>query len=173
MRTKSLAAVLSVITVALLAQPAVAAEDGFKFPNLNPFRSQKTGIPVPVRNKPEPTFSLPKLPSLPALPKPNLPTLTMPKLELPSLVSSPRRNEPSSWTRLNSSTKKMFAKTKSVLMPWSEKSIPVRSPTGSNLRRVARQPKKPSLISNWFGTRTSEPTVNSVNDYLALPRPTP
>lgn len=173
MRTKSLPAVVSLIILTILARSTMAAEGGFKFPNLNPFKSQQTRSSEPVRNKPERAFSLPKLPSPPSLPKPNLPTLTMPKLELPTLSSSPRNNEPSSWTRLNRSTKNLFAKTKSALMPWSQKSTSVRPPTGSGIQRVARQPKKPSLMPDWFGTRNDESDVTSVNDYLALPRPTP
>ncbi len=168
MRTVSVVLLCSLVTVATPASQATA-EDGFKFPNLIPFKSKQTR---PLRNKPDRPLNLPKLPPPPSLTLPDLPTLNMPKLELPKLGVTTKRNEPSTWTRLNRSTKNLFTKTKSALMSWGEKPSQ-GSPRRRGSQRVARQADKPSLMSNLFGTRSEKPEVDSVNDYLALPRPMP
>ena len=142
----------------------VHAEEGFQFPDLNPFKTASTPAEIPSDNPSRP-FSLPKLPSAPALPKPTLPKLSLPKLEMPSFGNTSRAPTPSPLEKLNRGTKSLLTKTRSVLMPWSEPS--------TEGQRVAQQPKRSSFFPSWLGTRKEADEVDSVNAYLALPRPSP
>lgn len=163
---------------AVLAAPAAAqSQEGFKLPNLNPFRKASSSTPdlapngFPAATEPPPSnwaFQLPKLPA-PNLPKPTLPklpNLTMPKL--PPLAPNGERNPgPSTWQKLSRGTKDFFSKTKSTLMPWADNKAPVRT------AQAPRTVKQPSFVDNLFGGKREDREINSVNDYLALPRPTP
>jgi hypothetical protein len=127
-----------------------------------------------------PWISLPK-PKLPALPKPSMPKLSLPtwgSSEPTKTVSKARKQEePSTWEKLNSGTKNLYAKTKRTLMPWTaddekstarSKSQPARR-TARSTSSKSKTEKKP-FFSSWLETHTEEKPVETVNDYLALPR---
>lgn len=171
MKTSSIR-LMVLLSLLLQATPTSSAEESFKFPNINPFRSKAVqSTEKATENK----FRLPSLPAPPSLPKPTLPALpalSIPKFELPKIMASERRStEPSAWDRFNRSGKQFLTKTKTTLMPWSNKSAKQAAPTGTNPYRVARRPEKQSFMSNLFGTQEEEPEIDSVNKYLALPRP--
>jgi hypothetical protein len=127
-----------------------------------------------------PWITLPK-PKLPTLPKPSLPKLSLPTWGTTQTTQSMARSraaeEPSAWEKLNSGTKSFFSKTKQTLMPWTadEESSTARkksSPTRRTARATTSKPKqeKKPFFSSWLETRTEEKPIETVNDYLALPR---
>ena len=165
---------------------------------VNPFAQPAAGsrgVSARVSDEPDAQqrrgFSLSKL-SLPKLPKPSLPKPSMPKFELPKLkmpkISMPKwtkkeasRNAgPSPWEKLNSGTKRMFAKTRSTLMPWATNGKPpVRRATGSRTRvasnrgsRAASSGEKRSIFSSFLPSAEPEAKpILTTSDFLSQPRP--
>lgn len=153
------------LAFALAATHVAAGEDGFKFSDLNPFHTTSSRTDEGTRNG----LRLPSLPSPPSLPKPSVPKFpdwSLPKLELPKAPSAVRKaNTPSTWTRISRGTSSIFNKTKTTLMPWT-----AEKPRPKPSSRVASRPEKPSFIENLFGAREREQKIETVNDYLKLPR---
>lgn len=140
-----------------------------------------------------PGFSFPKL-SLPKLPTPSLPKMELPKLQMPKFAMpqwsrpEPARNtEPSTWEKLNNSTKNAFTKTRDTLMPWAAKDEPPpprhatgnRSSTGMTRSRVSSSrsssestPDKKSFFSSLFTSPESDDKpIETTNDFLSQRRP--
>ncbi|MBC8350502.1 MAG: hypothetical protein H8E66_00850 [Planctomycetes bacterium] len=148
--------------------------------------------PEPVAER-KPRFSLPKLslPKLPtpSLPKPKMPNFKLPKLQMPqwAMKDKPRNPGPSTWQKLNSGTKSMFAKTRDTLMPWTvnDTKPTVRHATGnsnstgfsrtrvaSNRGSSAPPAKKKSLLSSFLPSPEPEPRrIESTSDFLSQERP--
>jgi hypothetical protein len=174
---------LALLACGVVLAPRLLAEDGgIQFPSFNPFASRDESDqpqrPTSDENSDTGGFSWP------TLPKPKLPTLprpTLPKLGLPSWGSSddsPARrtsNEPSMWEKVNSGTKNLFTKTKQTLMPWtaddskSARSSGARRPTRTSSRPKSKSNKK-SILSSWLSQGEEEKPIQTVNDYLSLPR---
>lgn len=178
---------------------AAADEDDLQLPAFNPFggdADQAIATEAPKRrsleretvkvsdDEPEKTgFAWPSLPKpkLPSLPKPSLPKLSMPAWASMPGKSKPRpADEPSTWDKINSGTKSLISNTKNVLMPWSaEEEKPVRTSARTRTSRTtpktasrtrSKSEKKPSILSSWFSPKEEEKPIETVNDYLSLPR---
>jgi hypothetical protein len=129
-----------------LAIPAAFAE-GWKMPNLNPFKKASAS---PDRAKA--SFS------------DNAKSGGLPKFAMPTWPSQSKKSQgPSTMQKLNKNTKEFFGKTKNVLMPWSTSS---QKPTDS------RKAKKKSFFSSWIPKpkREKEPP-KTVTDFLGQERP--
>jgi hypothetical protein len=164
----------------------LVAEDS---PIVDPFKSPTPGnrvVSASVSDAADATekaaLSLPHL-ALPKLPKPNLPKLKMPKMSMPRWTkrgNSPRTG-PSTWDKLNSGTKNMFAKTRDTLMPWASKKKPtVRRATGSRTRVASNRSnrnngsssEKKSLFSSLLPAPAPEENrIETTSDFLRQPRP--
>jgi hypothetical protein len=184
---KSTTLAVALVCSALAAPAYVApvyAQNGFQVPNLNPFKkvssSSDVAVPGNVVDEPEtsgtPGFRLPRLPS-PSLPKPKLPSL--PKFQLPkfAMPQRPAATGPSTWNRVNNGTRTFFAKTKTAIMPWTVPRDDTREAGSSSTRRVASgsrtgRNKRQNLMSALFRPQEKAAEIESVNDYLDLPRPT-
>jgi hypothetical protein len=141
--------------VLFVAVTAIRADDGFSFPNLNPFAAKKTDA------------------------KPAKTRVSDQSARAP--VMSPRKpSEPSTWEKMGTGTKNFFTKTGEVLMPWKTPSTPApaqvsptgtrRSYSGSSMSKKP-EPKKKSLFSSWFGGEEEPQQQMDVNEFLAQPRP--
>lgn len=133
------------LTSLTLAIPAAFAE-GWKMPNLNPFKKAsaspdraKASFSDNVKSGGRPKFAMPGWPA-----------------------QSKRQNGPSTMQKLNQNTKKLFGKTKNALMPWST----AKKPTGS------RTAKKKSFFSSWIPKpKPRKEPPQTVTDFLGQERP--
>ena len=155
----------AVCVACLLAIPA-RAEDGWKMPNLNPFKKSDEPPPRKRASRNADSKSGWSLPSL--NPWSSSTTKT-------STARKPAANEPSMWNKMTTGTKNVMTKTKDTLNPW-KKDEPVvrRPPTGLNLgSSTARKPeKKPGMFSSWMKKEkeySDGPLIP--NEWLAQPRP--
>ena len=84
---------------------------------------------------------------------------------------------PSTLGRLNSNTKRFFAKTKQVLTPWSDKKPKQAKPksvTGNFMpfsRKAKSTSTRPSLFSSWFAKEQTKPKPSTVSEFLGQPKP--
>lgn len=123
--------------------------------------------------------SLPK-PKFPALPKPTLPKLPLPLWSTSKAMEKPRMTEePSTWQKFNNGTKSLLTKTKQTLMPWTatdEEKSPrkaasvARRPSRSTSAVKNKPAEKKSFFSSWFTHQEEQKPIETVNDYLSLPR---
>lgn len=147
------------------ATPAMA--QGWKMPDFNPFDRKEPqrvrttiGDEMPARSgwslpRPKlPKLAMPQL-RMPALPKPKLPEMRLPRLSMPGSRKMPG-SQPSAWNRFNDGTKQFFTKTKDVLTPWDN---------GSDKGK----PKK-TFFSSWLPKKEEPKPIQSVDDFLALPK---
>jgi len=165
-----------------------AEDDGFRFPNLNPFSRESTTIPkgdVDALDLPQsttPSWGLPswELPSWQfpkwELPKWKLPQINVPKIELTdwSLFPQSAPQEPTAWEKFNTGRKSFWGKTRNTFLPWTATEV------GNPLGRESRQGTRPgaraseSEVSFWerlFGvTQESPPSPQTANEFLALPK---
>jgi hypothetical protein len=137
------------LVASLVCAPQALAE-GWKVPNLNPFK--KTSAKT---NRAQASFT------------DHVKSAGMPKFSLPSWPGATkskekRSREPSTMQKLGRNTKAFFGKTKRVLMPWSTS----KKPTGS------RTPKKKSFFGSWWpGSKPKRQTPKTVTDFLGQERP--
>ena len=169
MGTRIVAVVVACLCSTVFA-PNVLGQEGIGLPKLNPFKKEAADAPSDAG---ESALRLPNLPT-PTLPSlPPLPSFTLPKFDL-SKFSLTTKNSggstPSTWTKFNQGTKRLFSKTKSTLMSWTTESGTADRSSG---QRVARRNSKPSIVSRLFNPDAEEDKIDSVNRYLALPRPSP
>lgn len=156
-------ALVSCLLIAVLA-PATALADGWKFPNLNPFK--RTKAPATRRSvSDDGGFQLPK----PSMPKMEMPK--MPKLGLGP--QSKKSSGPSTFQRINNGTKAVFSKTKSTLMPWTKPKASVSDRPSFRTARSVSDEKKGSFFPSWFSDREDEKPVRSPEDFLKQPRVMP
>lgn len=161
MRIAGLAAILCVLTAATSRgdEPSV-------FSKLNPFAKDDAPRPSKPADD-EGGLHFPKLPA-PKLPKVDL---------TPDWASrSPRRsNEPSAWSRMTTGTKNLFSKTADVLNPFddADDKKAAAAPSWRNGSRSKAKPKEKKGLSlpTWLGGQPEEERPQTVNDFLALPRP--
>ena len=98
---------------------------------------------------------------------------------MPAMPQRPETSGPSTWQRFNSGTRTFFTKTRTAIMPWTvdDKDLMEIPPTGVNRRVASRTSRggrnKENLMSTIFGPKDEEKEIESVNDYLDLPRPMP
>jgi len=154
---------LLVIALAfLLVLPLVARGDdggGWKMPNLNPF-SQKAGPPTSARISDDNAWQMPNL--LPSSSK---------------KASAAKATTPSTWQKMTTGTKTMFAKTADALNPFDDAKDkqPVRVTGSKNAFRQASAKKK-AASGSWMPSLWNpqeEKQDKTVNDFLSRPRPQP
>jgi hypothetical protein len=147
------------------------AEEGWKFPNLNPFSKSEpaTAKPATARTAQPATARAGSASSTGSWWPMSGSTAT-------AKTGKPKSNEPSTWDKMNSSTKSAWTKTKQTLMPWQEEEPPVRRPvTGTNRVAASNSANKPAekkgYFSNWFTEEEKTSKPKTVNDFLAQPKP--
>jgi hypothetical protein len=145
----------------MFVPPAMAEEGGFRLPSLNPFKSEKKRAAARVSDERSSMFSLP------SLPKPSMPALP----SFGKSRSAPRRGQPSMISKVSDGTKGFFHKTYDVLTPWdNDKQKP---PTHMGGRKKPSRSSKKESWFGWFGDEEEDYRIESVNEFLSLPRPTP
>jgi hypothetical protein len=129
-----------------LAIPAALAE-GWKMPNLNPFKKASASP-----NRAKASFT------------DNGKSGGLPKLAMPRWPSQSKRSRgPSTMQKLNKNTKEFFGKTKNVLMPWS---------TSSKKPASSRTAKKKSFLTSWIPKpKPKKEPPKTVTDFLGQERP--
>jgi hypothetical protein len=147
----------------MLPAEARGEEGGWKLPNLNPF-AKKPAQPV-------------------ASPISNPPTsgLRWPRLFSNREAAKPKPNQPGTMQKMAAGTKSFFAKTADVLNPWDDASEKRQPPpaklTGSGSifsqasAKKAKEPESGGLLPTWPWKTKQVEEKPSVNDFLALPRP--
>ena len=170
-----------------------AEDDGFRFPNLNPFSRESTTIPqgdVDALGLPQsttPRWGLPswELPSweLPSwqfpqweLPKWKLPQINVPKIELTdwSLFPKSAPQEPTAWEKFNTGRKSFWGKTRNTFLPWT--ATEVGNPPGRGGRQGTRavsstpEPEAGFWGRLFGGTQESPASPQTANEFLALPK---
>jgi hypothetical protein len=134
-------------------------ESTWKLPNLNPFA--KKAAPVPDNGLPDQHTSVFTMPTMNALPGVKATRTRQPE-------------RPSGWSKLASSTKSFWHKTKQALNPWS------KSDDKKDRNDAARfqlgldrnKPEKKSFFAGWLTPKEEEPQrPQSVAEWLAQPRP--
>jgi hypothetical protein len=139
---------------------SIAADDGWKMPNLNPFASKgKPSTAARAGSPPTSGWHMPKL--------------------WPSPAPDKRRvNQPTAWNKMTSGTQKFFSKTADALNPWDDtQPKPEPKISGSNTafthNNAAKQESKSSSVrpTSWWKTDTKDQTPKSVNEFLSQPRP--
>ena len=152
-----------------LSLPLVVRGDeggGWKMPNLNPF-SRKGAPPTSARITDDTSWKMPNL----------LPTTTTKTTAPKSYSNKPKAQAPSTWQKMTTGTKTVFAKTADALNPFDDANDnkPVRVTGSKNAFRQASAKKKAEssswLPSLWKPQEEKRPT--SVNDFLSQPRPQP
>lgn len=165
-----------------------AEDDGFRFPNLNPFSRESTTIPkgdvdaldLPQSTMPRWGFSSWELPSWQfpkwELPKWKLPQINVPKIELTdwSLFPQSAPQEPTAWEKFNIGRKSFWGKTRNTFLPWT--ATEVGNPPGRGSRQGTRSGARASEseASFWerlFGVTPESPSSpQTANEFLALPK---
>ena len=79
-------------------------------------------------------------------------------------TATSQRQEPSTWAKMNQGTKDLFGKTKSVLMPWTNK-----KKSSSSSRQKSEQ--KTSILTSWLPKKAEPERPKSVKEFLGRPRP--
>jgi hypothetical protein len=151
-----------------LVSTVSAEEKTWKLPKLNPFSKKGSGrATARIADESPGRFSLPKL----SLPKVNL---------WPKRSAAPARKSggPSALTKLNRSSKQLLAKTKRAVTPWTWSSDRKKKPTSSSARVARARGDAPTgsrqpFYSGLFARKPEPKKIESVNDWLALPRPSP
>jgi hypothetical protein len=159
--------VLTVVAVSLVA--GRAAGDGFSLSKLNPFASEQKpkakSKSTANKNKESSWLKWPFGSSGSAAKK--------------SVAKSSTKKQPSTWSKLNSGTKKLFAGTKDALTPGGKKpaakdnaasGLAARS-TGS--RPAKKEEPKGNIFASWFKPAESEPNTKPKrpSDWVGGERP--
>ena len=126
------------------------AEDGWKLPNLNPF---KKGTTTSKSSS----------------------ALELPKLGLP-MVKPKSSNKPSGLSKVAKGTKDFFAKSYDVLTPWdteAEKAQDRRenSPMLFSNTGTSQKKEEKSMFASWFVQEEEPAKPRTVSEWLAQPRP--
>jgi len=146
---------------------AVAAESGWKMPNLNPFsKKSPPKTSRTISDKPQSNWQLPKLNLKP--PKINL----MPKWGQPKTT---KPSGPSTWDKFSKGTKNFFGKTKETLAaPFKSRPTETSRPAiGYQYGRTDKRPeKKKSIFTGWLSPKKEEPIRRKApHEFLNQPRP--
>jgi hypothetical protein len=147
---------LTVFFMLAFAAVSAAAESGWKFPNLNPFSSEKSSSSA----KPAPKKS-------------------SSGLKWPFSGESEQKpkkpSEPSTWDKVSTGTKEFFGKTKDTLMPWTKSDQKAGHDSVAkryNVKKSAKKPEKKSFFTGWLSGEEEKPEKpKSVSEFLAQPRP--
>ena len=87
-----------------------------------------------------------------------------------AIGQTPRMSE-----KIKGGTKRFFAKSKELLMPWKGSSAPhrqVRPATGTRRTANLKDPKRKTMFSNWLGSGKKESRqATSVPDWIGQPKP--
>ena len=132
----------------------VEPRSGWKFPNLNPFRSRDPERPMAGLSDEPPSKGW----KMPSLPKPSLPSLT--RNDSPRPPRTEREFKP--LQRINSGARGFFSTARNTITrPFQRSEAPAANaaPEESRWRLFNRQPEEPPQ------------SVESANDWLKLPRP--
>lgn len=144
---RSLSAILAIAIA--LSFGMCHAEDGWKLPSLNPFKSEKKRASARVSD--DSWMSMPKVPKMPGF---------------KSGKSRSGRKEPSTFTKMSRGTKNFFDKTYDVLTPW-DNDQPKKPPAHMGVSR--KSDSDSGFFSNLFGKDDKE--IETVNDFLGQDRP--
>ncbi|HZL89747.1 MAG TPA: hypothetical protein VFB96_15385 [Pirellulaceae bacterium] len=150
-----------VIAGSVLACGSAAAE-GWKMPNLNPFK-KKDSHPAHLRVTDDASKNS-------SWWKPKLPSKTSATER--KTTSTPAK--PSTWTKVTSGSRNAWTKTKDALNPFDDEKDKPNSVTGyhSPISQASTR-KKPESKSSWWPSWGSEPEKKpkTVQDFLGQPRP--
>ncbi|MBM4004004.1 MAG: hypothetical protein FJ295_12085 [Planctomycetes bacterium] len=135
------------------------ADDGWKFPNLNPFKkSEETGSAG--KKKTSAKFSDKNQDS------------SWKWWGSTKDASRSRAAEPSTWDKMSSGTKSLMAKTKSAITPWkSEETTTKRPATGTNRLVSKKKQEKSSWLPTWKTEKESSDGPRTLSDWVGLPKP--
>ena len=139
--------VFTVAVVFLCLGTSSPADDGWKFPSINPFKSEPTRSSARPSNSSS-WWGMPKLPGFSSTP-----------------TGRPGTKKPSMVSKMTRSTKSAMSKTYDVLTPW-DNSKP-RKPT-TQMRNSNSESQ--GGFFGWFSPK-EEPKIQTVNDWLNQPRP--
>lgn len=152
-----------------ISATSLAAESGWKLPNLNPFaKKSPTSTSGTISDRPQSSWQLPKLPKL---------NLQPPKIDLLPKWSQPKTNRPSgpsAWDKFTANTKSFLNKTKDTL------TSPFKSPTAktsrpTSVRQFGRTEKRStgkSLFAGWLTPKKEAPKPRKApHEFLKQPRP--
>ncbi len=158
---------------ACLFAASTAVADGWEFPSLNPFKTEKREVSAytPPRDSAEP-LEADKEES----------GFRLPKFKMPSFgFGAKPPGQPSTMEKLGRGTKNFFSKTADVLTPWDNDDKPTsrttRSATGVRRKYSGStgefKAEKKSFVPSWFfgGDDEEEDTPRTVNSFIAQPRP--
>jgi hypothetical protein len=159
-----------VLGLALVSWTAPAGAE-WKFPSLNPFKTEKREISSYTPPPEEYSAALDEEP-----PKSGF---KLPSMKMPKLSSSPKPpGQPSAMQKVGRSTKNFFSKTADVLTPWdNDKKTAPRARTATGVRRTyagspsAEKEEKKSFLPNWFSKKDAPEEPRTVNGFIAQPRP--
>jgi hypothetical protein len=158
--SRKLAIPIAVVLVsACAANRPVQAEDGWKFPNLNPFKkSDDTGS------------SGKKKASAKLSDKPHGSSWKW--WGSTNNSSTSRTSEPSTWDKMSSGTKSLMTKTKSAITPWkTEEATTKRSATGTNRLVSKKKQEKSSWLPTWKTEKEPSDGPRTLSDWVGLPKP--
>ncbi len=155
--------------VCLLAASSALAE-GWEFPNLNPFKTEQREVSA---------FTPPRDYSTPMEAEPEDSGFQFPKFKMPTFGMGPKPpGQPSTLQKLGRGTKNFFSKTADVLTPWDKDEPSVsgsRRATGVRRRYNGStgefKAEKKSFVPSWFSTSDEPETPQTVNSFIAQPRP--
>jgi hypothetical protein len=157
--------------LACIAAAAPARAEGWSFPNLNPFKTEKKEVSPYV----------PATRDWSAAEAEDPPTsgFRLPKMKLPSMGGASQKpsSDPSMMQRFGQGTKNFFSKTADVLTPWDNDKKPLPSTRSTGVRRVypgspnAVQEEKKSFFSSLFSSDDEPEKPRTVNGFLGQPRP--
>lgn len=159
------------VTSAISAN-VLAAESGWKLPNLNPFSKKSPATTShTISDMPQNSWQLPKLPKL---------NLKPPKIDLLpkwGQTKTSKPSQPSAWDKFTDGTKNFLGKTKETLAspfksPSTRTSRPTGGTSGHQFGRTEKRPERKSLFTGWLTTKKEEPKrPEAPHDFLKRPRP--
>jgi hypothetical protein len=159
--------VVPVMVLLVVAFPQLAAADGgWQMPSLNPFA--KKGRP-PTSVRVSDSSSSWKMPSF----------LTGgTKKSAPVKNTAKKSNQPTTWQKMSTSTKKFWSQTADTLNPFNDAddNKPPPSVTGTNTyfsqasNAKSKQQKSSTFLPSWFSAEKEE-KPKTVNEFLGRPRP--
>lgn len=144
--------IVVIVTVAFLSlcpSSTVTAEEGWKFPSLNPFQSETSRSPARTTNNSS-WWGTPKLPGFSSTP-----------------ARRPGPQKPSMLTKMTRGTKNAMSKTYDALTPW-DNNKPKKPATNMNYSNSKSDSS--GGFFGWFSPK-EEPEIRTVNDFLIQPRP--
>lgn len=135
--------VTAAICLSSLLVTKVQADEGWKFPSLNPFKKSDESAPKP------------KSPSKGKI-SDGAGTGSSKFWESKPAAANASSNQPSTWDKMSTGTKNLMGKTKSALTPWkTEEPAPTRPATGTNRFGTKKQADK-----GWFSSASGSKKNN-------------